>query len=386
MKVKDRQGNLQEFNPNRIREALRRAFVQCNYNIDSSIIDNICKEVYIWNNMSIEEIQDQVEELLMDFDYPEVAKEYILYRYKHELARKISDNTKFNTTIEEIVSGKTNEVTNENGNKNAKQFNVMRDLVAGEVCKKLYKELECDKELLKLHDRGVIHIHDTDYRFMHGITNCSLVNLEDMLQHGTVINGKLIEKPHSLRTATTIATQILVAVSSSQYGGVSITLAHLAPFVRSSKEYYEEQFKDLSPNEKDRLIDRFLNKEIADSMQTLLYQLNSMTSTNGQSPFCSVFCYIHENEEYINENIALIKELLRQRIQGMKGPNGNSINPAFPKIIFVLDEDNINPGTKYYDVTKLAAECTCKRMVPDYISAKIMKKYKEGNVFPSMGK
>lgn len=282
MKVKDRQGNLQEFNPNRIREALRRAFVQCNYNIDSSIIDNICKEVYIWDNMSIEEIQDQVEELLMDFDYPEVAKEYILYRYKHELARKISDNTKFNTTIEEIVSGKTNEVTNENGNKNAKQFNVMRDLVAGEVCKKLYKELECDKELLKLHDRGVIHIHDTDYRFMHGVTNCSLVNLEDMLQHGTVINGKLIEKPHSLRTATTITTQILTAVSSSQYGGVSITLAYLAPFVRISKEYYEEQFRGLPINEKKILVDKFLNKEIADSMQTLLYQLNSMTSTNGR--------------------------------------------------------------------------------------------------------
>lgn len=386
MKVKDRKGNLQEFDSNRIRSALRRAFNQCKYNIDDSIILKIINSIYIWDNMSIEEIQDQIEEVLMDFDYSDVAKEYILYRYKHKLARNIADSNKFNNTIEEIVSGKTNDVTNENGNKNAKQFNVMRDLVAGEVCKKLYKELECNKELLKLHNKGVIHIHDTDYRFMHGVTNCSLVNLEDMLQNGTVINGKLIEKPHSLRTATTIATQILTAVSSSQYGGVSITLAHLAPFVRVSKEYYEEQFKDLSPNEKNKLVNKFLNKEISDSMQTLLYQLNSMTSTNGQSPFCTIFCYIHEDEEYIEENIALIKEVFKQRIKGMKGPNGNTINPAFPKLIYVLDEDNINSDTKYYDVTKLAAECTCKRMVPDYISAKIMKKYKEGNVFPSMGK
>jgi len=218
MKVTDRKGNLQEFDPNRIKTALYRAFKQCKIDINSTVIEDIYNSVYIWDKMSIEEIQDQIEELLMNYDYQQVAKEYILYRYKHKLARNIADSNKFNTTIEEIVSGKTNKVTNENGNKNPKQFNVMRDLVAGEVCKKLYKELECNKELLKLHEKGAIHIHDTDYRFMHGMSNCSLINLEDMLQNGTVINGKLIEKPHSLRTATTIATQILVAVSSSQYG------------------------------------------------------------------------------------------------------------------------------------------------------------------------
>lgn len=279
MKVKDRKGNLQEFDSNRIRSALRRAFNQCKYNIDNSIISKIINSIYIWDNMSIEEIQDQIEEVLMDFDYSDVAKEYILYRYKHQLARNIAESNKFNNTIEEIVSGKTNEVTNENGNKNAKQFNVMRDLVAGEVCKKLYKELECDSELLKLHNKGIIHIHDTDYRFMHGCTNCSLINLEDMLQNGTVVNGKLIEKPHSLRTATTITTQIITAVSSFQYGGTSITLSHLAPFVRISEQYYEKQFNRI-PNSKE-LVKKFLNKEIADSMQTLLYQLNSMASTNG---------------------------------------------------------------------------------------------------------
>lgn len=388
MKVKDRQGNLQEFDINRIKNALSRAFKECHYGtLDTSVISEIANKVYIWDGMSIEEIQDQVEELLMDYEYSDVAKEYILYRYKHKLARQLADTNKFNTTITEIATGKKNEVTNENGNKDARRFNVMRDLIAGESCKKLYKEFEANKELLALHEKGAIHIHDTDYRFMSGITNCSLINLYDMLWNGTVVNGKLIERPHSLRTATTIATQVLVAVSSSQYGGVSITTAHLAPFVRASKEYYENKFNkyDISPEVRKVLVEDSLKKEIRDSIQTLLYQLNSMTSTNGQSPFCTVFCYIHEWEEYINENVLLIEELLHQRIKGMKGPNGNNINPAFPKIIMVLDEDNINPGTPYYHITELAAECTAKRMVPDYISAKIMKKYKEGCVFPSMG-
>lgn len=388
MKVKDRQGNLQEFDITRIKNALSRAFKECHYGtLDTSVISEIANKVYIWDGMSIEEIQDQVEELLMDYEYSDVAKEYILYRYKHKLARQLADTNKFNTTITEIATGKKNEVTNENGNKDARRFNVMRDLIAGESCKKLYKEFEANKELLALHEKGAIHIHDTDYRFMSGITNCSLINLYDMLWNGTVVNGKLIERPHSLRTATTIATQVLVAVSSSQYGGVSITTAHLAPFVRASKEYYENKFNkyDISPEVRKVLVEDSLKKEIRDSIQTLLYQLNSMTSTNGQSPFCTVFCYIHEWEEYINENVLLIEELLHQRIKGMKGPNGNNINPAFPKIIMVLDEDNINPGTPYYHITELAAECTAKRMVPDYISAKIMKKYKEGCVFPSMG-
>lgn len=388
MKVKDRQGNLQEFDINRIKNALSRAFKECHYGtLDTSIISEIANKVYIWDGMSIEEIQDQVEELLMDYEYSDVAKEYILYRYKHKLARQLADTNKFNTTITEIATGKKNEITNENGNKDARRFNVMRDLIAGESCKKLYKEFEADKELLALHEKGAIHIHDTDYRFMRGITNCSLISLYDMLWNGTVVNGKLIERPHSLRTATTIATQIMTAVSSAQFGGISITMTHLAPFVRVSKEYYEKQYNKygISPEVKKELVEDSLKKEIRDSVQTLLYQLNSMTSTNGQSPFCTVFCYIHEWEEYINENILLIEELLRQRIQGMKGPNGNNINPAFPKIIYTLDEDNINPGTPYYHITELAAECTAKRMVPDYISAKIMKKYKEGCVFPSMG-
>lgn len=385
--VKKRNGNLEPFDKQKIVSAIQKAFSSCEENVGIDVVRRIADSVSIWNEINIEDIQDQIEELLIDFEYPTIAKEYILYRYKHALARNISENNKFNTTIEEIVSGKKNEVTNENGNKDAKQFNVMRDLVAGEVCKKLFKELECDPTLLKMHEAGAIHIHDTDYRFMHGITNCCLCNLGDMLQNGTVVNGKMIEKPHSLRTATTIATQIMTAVTSSQYGGISITLAHLAPFVWVSELSYRTFYKnfDLPQKTIDQLVEQALDKEISDSMQTLLYQLNSMVSTNGQSPFATVFCYIHEDEKYIEENVRLIKALLKQRIAGMKGPTGQIINPAFPKIIYVLDEDNITPGTKYYWLTKLAAECTCKRMVPDYISAKIMKRYKEGNVFPSMG-
>jgi ribonucleoside-triphosphate reductase (formate) len=282
MNVKKRNGTLEPFERKKVFSAIQKAFLACNVLGVDNVAQSIADSLVVWDGISIEEIQDQIEELLMDFDYSDVAKEYILYRYKHTIARNLADTNKFNTTIEEIVSGKTNDVTTENGNKDAKQFNVMRDLVAGEVCKKLYKEVECSPELLRLHRQGAIHIHDMDYRFMHGMSNCCLCNLEDMLQNGTVINGKLIEKPHSLRTATTIATQALVAVTSAQYGGVTITLSHLAPFVRTSKENYKEQFKDLPEKQRNELVNKFLNKEITDSMQTLMYQLNSMTSTNGQ--------------------------------------------------------------------------------------------------------
>lgn len=387
IKVRKRNNDLVPFDIAKIKNAIQKAFLSCNVSVKESTINEIAEKVNIWDSISIEDIQDQIEELLLDYDYQQVAKEYILYRYKHALTRQLADTNKFNTTISEIATGKSNEVTHENGNKDPKRFNVMRDLIAGEACKKLYKELECDKELLELHNKGAIHIHDTDYRFMRGISNCCLINLEDMLQNGTVVNGKLIEKPHSLRTAATIATQIMTAISSAQYGGISITLSHLAPFVRISEQHYKDLYSKYNLDAKtlDKLVNDSISKEIKDSTQTLLYQLNSMTGTNGQSPFCTIFCYIHENEEYINENIALIKELFKQRIQGMKGPTGENINPAFPKLIYVLDEDNILPGTKYYEITKLAADCTSKRMVPDYISAKVMKKYKEGCVFPSMG-
>lgn len=253
-----------------------------------------------------------------------------------------------------------------------------------------YKVL--DKQYIGKEEVWCLNVEE-DHSFILGnglITgNCELLNLEDVLQHGTVLNGKRINKPHSLRTATTITTQVMLGVSSLTYGGMSITLAHLAPFVRISKSNYEtylSSFPYISKTDKEKMVKEMLQKEISDSMQTLLYQLNSMTSSNGQSPFCTIFCYIHEDEEYIEENCMLIEELLKQRIKGMEGPTGQNINPAFPKIIYVLDEDNIEPNTKYFWLTKLAAECTCKRMVPDYISAKIMKKYKEGNVFPSINK
>lgn len=384
-----RDGRKEDFNPYKIENAINKC-LKCNHKqLNPTIATFIGNAIQSLDKeeIDVEEIQDLVVKILSQMN-PSIAHSYQQYRIKRTKIRDTNTNGKYYETIVELATGVPNEISTENGNKDATQFNVMRDLIAGETCKKIYKETIMSPYLLELHNKGVLHIHDLDYRLMKGMLNCCLLELDDMLQNGTVLNGKRINKPHSLRTAVTIATQIILGVSSLQYGGISITTSHLAPFVRISKNSYEtflSSFPYISKTDKERMVKEMLNKEIKDSIQTLLYQLNSMHSSNGQSPFITIFCYIHENEEYLEENVTLIKELLKQRIKGMEGPNGNNINPAFPKIIYVLDEDNINPNTKYYDVTKLAAECTCKRMVPDYISAKIMKKYKEGNVFPSMG-
>jgi len=385
-----RDGRKEDFNSYKIENAIHKCLDCNNKRLNTKIIQSISNAIQSLDKekISVEEIQDLVIKSLSQINQS-IANSYQRYRIKRTKIRDTNTNGKYYDTIVELATGIPNEISHENGNKDATQFNVMRDLIAGETCKKIYKETVMSPYLLELHNKGAIHVHDLDYRLMKGESNCCLLSLGDMLQNGTVLNGKKINKPHSLRTAVTIATQIILGVSSLQYGGISITTSHLAPFVRISKNHYKtylSSFPYISKEDKERMINEMLDKEIKDSIQTLLYQLNSMHSSNGQSPFITIFCYIHEDEEYLEENVALIKELFRQRIKGMEGPNGNNINPAFPKIIFTLDEDNINPGTKYYDVTKLAAECTCKRMVPDYISAKIMKKYKEGNVFPSINK
>ena len=385
-----RDGRKEDFNSYKIDNAIHKCLDCNNRQLSINIIQSISSAIQSLDKeeISVEEIQDLIIKSLSQINQS-IANSYQQYRIKRTKIRDTNTNGKYYDTIVELATGVPNEISTENGNKDATQFNVMRDLIAGETCKKIYKETMMSPYLLELHNKGAIHIHDLDYRLMKGETNCSLLALDDMLQNGTVLNGKRINKPHSLRTAVTIATQIILGVSSLQYGGISITTAHLAPFVRISKNHYKtylSSFPYVSKEDKERMLNEMLDKEIKDSIQTLLYQLNSMHSSNGQSPFITIFCYIHENEEYLEENVALIKELLKQRIKGMEGPNGNNINPAFPKIIFVLDKDNIEPDTKYYNVTKLAAECTCKRMVPDYISAKIMKKYKEGNVFPSINK
>ncbi len=388
--VVKRDGRKEPFIANKIIKAINKCLSATNRNISNSNIQDII--ITISNlkqkTISVEKIQDIIVKKLGLIN-ESIANKYQQYRIERSKIRDLNINGEYYNTVLELTEGVPNEVSKENGNKDATQFNVMRDLIAGETCKKLYKSNIMSPYINELHSKGIIHVHDTDYRLMKGITNCELLNLEDVLQHGTVLNGKRINKPHSLRTATTITTQVMLGVSSLTYGGMSITLTHLAPFVRISKSNYETYlsgFPYISKQDKEKMVNEMLKKEISDSIQTLLYQLNSMTSSNGQSPFCTIFCYIHENEEYIKENCLLIGELLKQRIKGMEGPTGQNINPAFPKIIYVLDEDNITENTKYFWLTKLAAECTCKRMVPDYISAKIMKKYKEGNVFPSINK
>lgn len=387
--VVKRDGRKEPFVADKIIKAINKCLSSTNRTISNSNIQDIITTISNLNQktISVEKIQDIIVKKLSLINEA-IANKYQQYRIERSKIRDLNINGEYYNTVLELTEGIPNEVSKENGNKDATQFNVMRDLIAGETCKKLYKENIMSPYINDLHSKGILHVHDTDYRLMKGVSNCELIHLEDVLQRGTVLNGKRINKPHSLRTATTITTQVMLGVSSLTYGGMSITLTHLAPFVRISKNYYEtylSSFPYISKVDKERMVDEMLKKEISDSIQTLLYQLNSMTSSNGQSPFCTIFCYIHENEEYVEETCLLIEELLKQRIKGMEGPTGQNINPAFPKIIYVLDEDNITENTKYFWLTKLAAECTCKRMVPDYISAKIMKKYKEGNVFPSMG-
>lgn len=385
MQVIKRDKKKEPFQISKIENAVKKAFESCGKETDNSVIDCI-KSIYDIesdDSVDVEDIQDNVENCLMGID-KEVAKSYIIVRNERAKARDFKYNKKYYSTILELLSGKKNDVSKENANKDPRQFFTMRDLVAGETCKKIYKDFIMDKKLLRLHNKGAVHVHDLDYRAMKAMTNCSLINLKDMLLNGTCIQGKLIHDIHSLQVAVTVTTQIIAAVGSSQYGGISVNLSHLSPFVAKSKEKYEKLFDGI--NEKDSLVDSFLRKEIVDAMQTFQYQLNSLTTTNGQSPFITVSCYTNdEDDEYKDYTAMLIEEFLKQRIKGMEGPNGNNINPSFPKIIYILAENNMKKDSKYYYLTELAAECTSKRMVPDYISEKVCREYKEGRVFPSMG-
>lgn len=394
-----RDGRKEKFNGAKIKKAIKNCAVANNTKITDYQLRKIVNLIKTDDDVEVETVQDKVVENLNKIN-KKLAKKYQEYRMQRTKIRDLQTNGKYYDTIMELVRGEKNDTSTENSNKDAAQISTIRDLIAGETCKKLYKDNILSPKIAALDEEGVIHIHDKDYRIMRGITNCGLINFEDIFENGTVINGKLIETPKSLRTASTIATQVITSVSSNQYGGTSMTLSHLAPFVRVSyskiykRNYEKSWFKFLdkikffrkireAKIKKDSMKD--LAIEVKDSMQTFLYQLNSMTSTNGQTPFITVFCYINENEEYKEENIMLIKEIFKQRIQGMKSPTGHTISPTFPKIIYVLDEDNYTEGTEYFEITKLAAKCVSRRMVPDFISAKVMKKYKEGNVFPSMG-
>ena len=340
---------------------------------------------------SVEEIQDLVEKQIMGQGAFDVAKEYICYRYTRSLARRA------NTTDNQILSlieCNNEEVKKENANKNPTVNSVQRDYMAGEVSKDIARRILLPREIVEAHEQGIIHFHDMDYFAQH-MHNCDLVNLEDMLQNGTVITGTLIEKPHSFSTACNIATQIVAQVASNQYGGQSISLAHLAPFVQISREKIRREVEveigelGVSPDEAQisKMVERRLREEIKRGVQTIQYQVVTLMTTNGQAPFITVFMYLNEakNEREKRDLAMIIEEVLLQRYEGVKNEKGVWVTPAFPKLIYVLQEDNITPGSEYYYLTELAAKCTAKRMVPDYISEKKMKELKEGNCFPVMG-
>lgn len=341
--------------------------------------------------INIEDIQDSIENCLMDFDKT-VAKAYITYRYKRKLARES------NSTDDEIFSiiDRTNEeVKEENSNKNPTLIPTQRDYIAGTVSKDITNRVILPKDIVQAHEDGIIHFHDSDYFIQRGMYNCCLINLEDMLQNGTVISNTMIERPHSFSTACTITTQIVAQVASNQYGGQSITLSHLAPFVDVSRQHYIKEIKEefernsIKANEdviKDIAESRVMS-EIRRGIQTLQYQIVTLMTTNGQSPFITIFMYLNEvTDKRTKDDLALIiEETIRQRYQGVKNEKGVWITPAFPKLIYVLQEDNIHENDKYYYLTKLAAKCSAKRLVPDYISEKKMKELKGGYCFPVMG-
>ena len=393
MQVVKRNGNIVDFDPSKIAGAIQKANETVKEKERASkkeiqeIVDyikNINK-----NRILVEDIQDLVEEKLMDFKHFELAKKYIIYRYTRALVRK-SNTT--DQSIKELIDGENEYWNTENSNKNARIVTTQRDYLAGITSTDITRRFLLPEDIVRAHDEGIIHFHDADYFAQNALHNCDLINLEDMLQNGTNINGVMIEKPHKFLTAMTIATQIITAVTSSQYGGATVTMTHLAPFVRESYNRYLKKYRDrkLSEEQCVQFAKEDVLREIKDGVQTFQYQVNSMTTTNGQAPFLSVCLYLGETEEYKEELALIIEEVLKQRIEGMKNEKGVFITPAFPKLLYVLEEDNIHENSKYWYLTELAAKCTAKRMVPDYISEKIMKQLKidkngNGNCYPCMG-
>ena len=358
----------------------------------ANTVENQCMSMN--RAMSVEEIQDMVEDGIMRENAYEVARRYITYRYVQSIKRKQ------NTTDDKIlalIECDNEEVKQENSNKNPTVASVQRDYMAGGGLKELTERILLDSEIVEAHKAGILHFHDADYFAQH-MHNCDLVNLEDMLQNGTVISGTFIEKPHSFSTACNIATQIIAQVASSQYGGQSISLTHLAPFVDISRQKIRDEVEaemyglNVSTERKEEIIEKRLRREITKGVQTIQYQVVTLMTTNGQAPFITVFMYLNEaKDEREKEDLALIvEEMIRQRYQGVKNEDGVWVTPAFPKLIYVLEEDNVRPGTRYYHLTKLAAKCTAKRLVPDYVSEKKMFEYKidkngNGNCYTPMG-
>ena len=401
MKIIKRSGQEVKFDINKIVEAIKKANLDANEKnqLSDEVILECAKRVEKecknkGRILTVEEVQDLVEDQLMSVDAFDVARKYITYRYRRALARKA------NTTDQQILTlleCNNQNVKEENSNKNPTVNSVQRDYMAGEVSKDITKRILLPKDIVDAHEQGIIHFHDADYFAQH-MHNCDLVNLEDMLQNGTVISGTLIEKPKSFSTACNIATQIIAQVASNQYGGQSISITHLAPFVEISRQKItkdvKEELKDLDISEEkiQEIIHKRLLDEIKKGVQTIQYQIVTLLTTNGQAPFVTIFMYLNEaRSEQEKKDIALItEEILKQRYKGVKNEKGVWITPAFPKLIYCLEDDNVEPGSPYYYLTELAAKCTARRMVPDYISEKIMLQLKvdkngEGHCYTCMG-
>lgn len=356
--------------------------------ITEDVIESIVEyiETRHRKRMLVEDIQDIIEQKLMAEGKYDLAKTYIIYRYQRELVRKA------NTTDDSILSlikNSNKDVMEENSNKNATVASTQRDLIAGEVSKDLTRRLLLPEKIAKAHEEGVIHFHDADY-FVQPIFNCCLINIQDMLDNGTVMNGKLIESPKSFQVACTVMTQIISAVASSQYGGQSVDIRHLGKYLRKSYNKYKDQIvaqygDKLDAETIEGLVHTRLNDELRSGVQTIQYQINTLMTTNGQSPFVTVFLNLDPKDEYIEENAMIVEEILRQRLEGIKNEVGVYVTPAFPKLVYVLDEHNCLKGGKYDYITKLAVRCSAKRLYPDYISSKKMRENYEGNVFSPMG-
>jgi len=390
MQVIKRDGSSVDFDRSKIITALEKAnaAVEPFSRVSSEQIEAIVQSVEGRSRARIlvEDIQDVVEQKLMELGNYQLAKAYIIYRYTRALVRRQ------NTTDDSILSlirRENKDVMEENSNKNAVTAATQRDLIAGEVSRDLTRRMLLPEKISKAHDDGVIHFHDTDY-FLQPIFNCCLINIGDMLDNGTVMNGKLIESPKSFQVACTVMTQIIASVASNQYGGQSVDVSHLGKYLRKSFEKFNNQVRNecgasITDEARKRIVNSLLHTELRSGVQTIQYQINTLMTTNGQSPFVTIFMNLREDDEYCDENALIIEEIIRQRIQGIKNEKGVFVTPAFPKLIYVLDDHNCLQGGKYDYLTKLAVQCSAKRLYPDYISAKKMRENYEGNVYSCMG-
>ncbi|MBO7319814.1 MAG: anaerobic ribonucleoside-triphosphate reductase, partial [Clostridia bacterium] len=390
MNVIKRDGSVVQYDRSKIVIALSKAndAVEEHEKATHQQIDDIAD--YISNKQKtrilVEDIQDMVEFKLMEIGKFALAKAYIIYRYNRAMVRKA------NTTDDSILSlikNSNKDVMEENSNKDAVMAATQRDLIAGEVSKDLTRRLLLPEYISKAHDEGTIHFHDADY-FLQPIFNCCLINIGDMLDNGTVMNAKLIESPKSFQVACNVTTQIIASVASSQYGGQSVDISHLGKYLRKSRDKFykhisEEFGNEFTEDQINKIVDDRLGDELRSGVQTIQYQINTLMTTNGQSPFVTIFLNLKKDDEYIKENAMIIEEILRQRYQGIKNEKGVYVTPAFPKLVYVLDEHNCLGGGEYDYITKLAVKCSAKRLYPDYISAKKMRENYEGNVFSPMG-